>query len=75
MPSTKSSKSQLLKPVLASGRPLYDGRLFIYVEQSDVDAVALAAREDDRSINSWVRLAIKAALRERQQRKEQAAVA
>jgi hypothetical protein len=53
--------------------PLYDSRLQIMVEQSDVDAVALAAREDDRSINSWVRVAIKAALREREQRKEQAA--
>jgi predicted HicB family RNase H-like nuclease len=72
MPSTKSSKSQLLKPVRP---PLYDGRLNIYVEQSDVNAVAVAAREDDRSINSWVRLAIKAALRERAQRKEEAATA
>jgi hypothetical protein len=53
--------------------PLYDGRLQIMVEQSDVDAVASAAREDDRSINSWCRLVIKAALRERQQRKEVAA--
>jgi hypothetical protein len=54
--------------------PLYDSRLQIMVEQSDVDAVALAAREDDRSINSWCRLAIKAALKERQ-RKEQATAA
>jgi predicted HicB family RNase H-like nuclease len=63
MPSTKSSKSQ------PHHLPVYDGRLSIYVEQSDVDAVALAAREEDRSINSWVRVAIKAALRERQQSK------
>jgi predicted HicB family RNase H-like nuclease len=55
--------------------PLYDSRLQIMVEQSDVEAVALAAREEDRSINSWCRQASRAALRERQQQKEQAAAA
>jgi predicted HicB family RNase H-like nuclease len=45
--------------------PLYDGRLQILVEQSDVDAVRHAAREADRSVNSWCRQVIKAALKQR----------
>jgi hypothetical protein len=45
--------------------PLYDGRLQINAEQHVVDAVWDAARADDRSVNSWCRQVIKAALKER----------
>jgi len=45
--------------------PLYDGRLQIQVEKSDVDAVKIAAKAEDRSVNQWCRQAIKAALRQR----------